>query len=237
MIHIDFKALNALEQEIHNKLKEHSKNFDTIKITEAAKLCECSISKISKFVKKLGFVNYKQYMDFLHGREMSSFNKSDELNRVQKFIEDFDENKVNELIALIENHDKIVIFGYGPSLICAQYFEYRLRTCTNKVIVAVSDEISISSMANESDLVLLLTVTGTFNTFENIYETAKLKGAKVAILLEEYNANLFDQCDRIFWLSKYNQPNELLPYEKSRTIFFIFLEEVVQKLMYKNKSH
>ncbi len=48
--------------------------------------------------------------------------------------------------------------------------------------------------------------------------------------------DLFKQCDHIFCLSEYNQSDDLLPYEKSRTVFFIFLEEVIQKLMRKNKA-
>ena len=175
-------------------------------------------------------------MDFLYGRELTAEQPSDELARIQKFIEHFDDKKVEELLELIERHEKIVLFGYGPSLICAQYFEYRLRTCTNKMIIAVADEISVASMTNESTLLILLTVTGRFQTFENIYNAAKQKGAEVALIVEEYNTELFQQCDRIFLLSEFNQPEDFLPYEKSRTVFFIFLEEVIQKILKKNKE-
>lgn len=236
MINIDLSVLNPLEQKIHEKLIRHSKEFPNIKINDAAVLCDCSVSKISKFVKKFGFQNYKQYMDFLYGRELTAEQPSDELARIQKFIEHFDDKKVEELLELIERHEKIVLFGYGPSLICAQYFEYRLRTCTNKMIIAVADEISVASMTNESTLLILLTVTGRFQTFENIYNAAKQKGAEVALIVEEYNTELFQQCDRIFLLSEFNQPEDFLPYEKSRTVFFIFLEEVIQKILKKNKE-
>lgn len=236
MINVNSSVLNPLEQQIHAKLQDYSIQHSNIRISEAAELCDCSISKISKFVKKLGFKNYKQYLDFLYGREISSEEQSDELTRISKFIDEFDEKNVAELISLIESHDKIILFGYGPSLICAQYFEYRLRTNTNKAIFAVADEISISSMTDESSLLILLTVTGTFHTFENIYNAAKSKACEVAMVVEEYNTDLFKQCDHIFCLSKYNQPVDLLPYEKSRTVFFIFLEEVIQKLMKKNKA-
>ena len=236
MINVNFSVLNSLEQQIHAKLQDYSKTHTKIKITDAAKLCDCSVSKISKFTKKLGFENYKQYLDFLYGRDLTSSSQSDELNRIRDFIAEFDEKKVDELITLIEHHDKIILFGYGPSLICAQYFEYRLRTSTSKLIFTAADEISISSMADESTLLILLTVTGSFHTFEAVYKTAKLKSCEVVMLVEEYNTDLFQQCDRIFWLCSYRQPESLLPYEKSRTVFFIFLEEVIQKIMKKNKS-
>lgn len=235
MTSVDFSILNPLEKNIHQKLQVYRKEMPTIKITQAAEYCGCSVSKISKFVKKLGFDNYKQYLDFLYGRALPAENLSNELQRIHHFIDDFDENQVDELLALIKNHDKIVLFGYGPSLICAQYFEYRLRVCTNKVIIAVADEISVASMTDENTLLILLTVTGSFHTFEDIYRATKEKGCEVAMVVEEYNTDLFNQCDRIFWLCKHPQPETLKPYEKSRTVFFIFLEEVIQRLMYSRK--
>lgn len=236
MININFNKLNPLEQQIHLKLQTYSKEHATIKIIEAAEYCGCSVSKISKFVKKLGFNNYKQYLDFLYGREMPISSQSGELNRIRQFIDAFDESKVTEMLSLIGDHNKIVLFGYGPSLICAQYFEYRLRTCTNKVIIAVADEISVASMTDEHTLLILLTVTGTFHTFKDIYNAAKTKGCEVAMVVEEYNVELFKQCDHIFWLSQYPQANHLLPYEKSRTVFFIFFEEVIQRLLLKKNN-
>lgn len=236
MIQVNFSKLNPLEKDIHEKLQTLSKEVDTIKITQAAEHCGCSVSKISKFVKKLGFTNYKQYLDFLYGRELPEESHSTELKRISRFIDSFDDKKADALTALVENHDKIVLFGYGPSLICAQYFEYRLRTSTNKVIFAVADEISVASMTDENTLLILLTVTGTFHTFEHIYKASKEKGCEVAMVVEEYNTDLFRQCDQIFWLSEFQQPDTLQPYEKSRTVFFIFLEEVIQRLMQRKKN-
>jgi len=230
MIKIDFNILNPLEQEIHTKLSEKCETIDTIRITHAAEICGCSVSKISKFVKKLGFSNYKQYMDFLYGRELPSDAHSSELTRLQNFIKDFDQNKVDGMVDLINRHNKIVLFGYGPSLLCAQYFEYRLRTCTNKVILAVPDGLSLASITDKDSLLLFFTVTGTFRSFERIYHDTKKKGCEVVIIAEEYNTSLFNQCDKVFYLAKEAQPKHLKPYEKTRTTFFIFMEEVIQKL-------
>lgn len=236
MINIDFSNLNALEKQIYDKLLVYSKANPAFRINQAAEVCDCSVSKISKFVKKLGFNNYKQYLDFLYGKEIPQTKHSSELNRIKQFIDDFDTSMIDEFIDLINSHDKIVLFGYGPSLICAQYFEYRLRTCLNKMIIAVSDEISVASMVDDTTLLVIFTVTGTFQSFENIYSASKDRGCQVAMVVEEYNTALFTQCDRIFWLSKFPQPSHLLPFEKSRTIFFIFMEEIIQRLQANNKS-
>lgn len=236
MTTIDMNNLNDLEKQIYHKLMEYSKNNPKFRINQAATLCDCSVSKISKFVKKLGFSNFKQYLDFLYGEDIPIPKYSDELTRIKNFIEEFDTALADEFLDLIQSHDKIIFFGYGPSLLCAQYFEYRLRTCSNKIVMAVSDEISVTSMIDKNTLLIILTVTGTFHSFENVYHSAKENGCDVVMVVEEYNTALFDQCDKIFWLSKSSQPAYLKPYEKSRTIFFIFLEEIIQKMLENNRG-
>ncbi|SDQ15549.1 SIS domain-containing protein [Pseudovibrio sp. Tun.PSC04-5.I4] len=231
MIKIDFDALNPLELRIHSSLSEHSKTVDTIRIAEAANLCDCSVSKISKFAKKLGFSNYKQYLDFLYGKKLPETNHSSELTRLQHFIEGFDSTKVSEIAELINASDKLVLLGYGPSYLCAQYFEYKLKVCTNKVTIAVPDELSAFSMTDEKTLLLIFTVTGTFKSFEEIYQNTKEKGGDVAIIVEEYNPSIVKQFDKIFCLTNDTQPSDLRPYEKTRTLFFIFMEEVIRELM------
>lgn len=234
MININTDNLNPLENKIYNILMDYSKTSPKFRINTAADLCECSVSKISKFVKKLGFVNFKQYLEFLYGEELTVSGQSDELQRLKGFIDNFDHNLKDDFLELIESYDKIVFFGYGPSLICGQYFEYRLRTCSNKTVMALSDEISVTSMVDKNTLLIILTVTGSFHSFEQVYQTATEKGCQVAIVAEEYNTALFDQCDKIFLLSKLPQPSHLNPYEKSRTTFFIFLEEVILQIQQNN---
>lgn len=244
MITIDLNALNPLEKQIHEQMIRHSQTMSTIRINQAAGFCQCSVSKISKFVKKLGFSNYRQYLDFLYGKEIkpmnstsgSSEDRSDELNRIRSFIETFDTAIINELLSLIDSHEKIVLFGYGPSLLCAQYFEYRFRNCSDKPTMAVSDEVTLTNIMDESTLLLIITETGRFLSFEDVYKAAKKKGGKVVIILEEYNTKLLNQCDKIFWLSETAQPTHLKPYEKSRTLFFIFFEEIIQKLLRRKQN-
>lgn len=231
MINIDINNLNPLETEIYNTLNQKVLIVPSIKITQAAEFCNCSISKISKVVKKLGFTNYKQFMRFLYGETMPTNTESGELRRLKKFIDDFDPKVVDDFITLLNQHERIILFGYGPSYIVAQYFEYKLHTITNKYSFAMQDVISVKNMADNKSLLVIFTATGSFKSFKDIYENAKEKGCTVLVISEEYNPSLVNACDNLFWLSKYNQSGELKPHEKSRTVFFIFIEEVIHKLM------
>lgn len=236
MINIDFNRLNPLERTINETLMKYARKTSDITINEAAELCGCSISKISKFVKKLGFSNYKQYVDFLYGREQPQKEFSAELERLKSFIDDFDVALVDEFVELMSSHDKIILFGYGPSFICAQYFEYRLRIVTNKVVIAVPDVVSVERLMDDSSLLVIFSATGQFKSFDDVNSIAKEKGCNVLLVIEEYNPKLQTGYDRIFWLCKYPQPQDYKPYEKTRTVFFIFIEEVILRLLAESRK-
>ncbi len=237
MIHIDFTALNALEKSIHGKLQSATASQPTLRITEAAHLCGCSTSKISKFTKKLGFANFKQYVAFLYDdTETKRQESSSELGRIQQFITNFDETLVDDMIALIAGHERIVLFGYGPSLLCAQYIEYRLRTASSKVIIAVVDDLSVASMTDASTLLIIFTVTGAYRDFAPMYSSASRKGATVAMVAQNYNMSLLGQCDTIFFLTDTPNSEGKLPHQRSRTLIFIFMEEVIQRIAGENQQ-
>jgi DNA-binding MurR/RpiR family transcriptional regulator len=235
MMNIDLNKLNPLEQRIFETLAELSKRNQDITINQAAEACHCSVSKISKFVKKLGFGNYRQYMEFLCGKEPPRRGTSMELERIKCFIDDFETTLVDEFIALMNSHEKIILFGYGPSFICAQYFEYKLRNVTSKTVIAVPDEISVENSIDGKSLLVIFSATGRFRSFESLYASVKKRNGRVLLIIEEYNPSLLDTYDRIFWLSKFSQPEDLKPHEKSRTVFFIFIEEVIQRIMSKSR--
>lgn len=230
---IDLRTLNPLERHIHEVLLAQKDTSGTLRITQAAEVCNCSVSKISKFVRKLGFLNYKQYRAFLNGKDVIGYTATNEIQRIRAFLDAFDSRLVDDLYALIVNHKKLVLFGYGPSLLCAEYFSYRFRNCTDITTMAVSDPVAAKNMVDEVTLLVILTETGRFHSFQDIYASAKKKQCDVIIVSEEFNTELASQCDKIFYLAPQPQPNHLQAYEKSRTTFFIFLEEVIQRFLSK----
>jgi len=236
LINLDLDRLNPLELSIYRTILAYAKDHSDLKIREAALINNCSISKISKLSKKLGFKNFKQYMDFTYGRELSINESSNELERLKHFIDDFNPELVDDFIKMMNEHEKIILFGYGPSFIVVQYFEYKLRISTNKFVIALPDEISVNNMVDDNTLLVIFTTTGSFRSFESVYKTAKEKNSTVLVISEEFNPILGNACDRMFWLCKYSQPSYLQVHEKSRTTFFIFIEEIIQRLIQMNRS-
>lgn len=231
MFNIDTTKLNEQEKRILDRIAAHAKGNPAPTITEAAELCGCSASQVSKSVKKAGFNGYKRFIYYLYYGDQPKPESLDELERLKRVLADFDVGLVNEFADLITGHDKILLFGYGPSAICAQYFEYKLRYCSSAYVTTAPDEHSAKSMLDRSGLLIIFTTTGQYRSFENLTLTAKARGADVVVVSEEFNPLLMENCNRYFVLTRHKQSDEFKPYEKTRTLFFIFLEQVILNLL------
>ncbi|MFJ5625716.1 MurR/RpiR family transcriptional regulator [Peribacillus loiseleuriae] len=192
-----------------------------------------SSSKISKLVRKIGFESFKQYKQFFGGQPviLDDQKTSSELERLKNFLENFDPVLVDEFLTLFKKYNRIVLFGLGPSFICVEYFAYKLALVSGKNIFATQEEIPTKHLVDEETLFIVFSVTGKSASFENLFNSLKSCGAEMLLILEEYNTTLALEIDNIFYLTNSTQNENLLPFEKTRTIFFIFIEEVIAKLM------
>lgn len=220
--------LNALEKSIYSILIKEIKQNNTLSITDAGTICNCSPSKISKFVQKLGFKNYKEYLGFISGKAFTVIPNENE--RLNKFLDDFNPDIADHFAAHLQKFEKIILFGYGPSFIAGQYFEYKLRNLLDIPIWAVAHETSINDLLSSNNLVIIFSITGQFKSFRELYENIVSKNSKAAFILEEGRTEFLEAYDYTITLSNYVQNTELLPHEKTRTTFFSFIEAVIKQL-------
>lgn len=231
MFNVKTTKLNTLEKKILDDLVAYSKTGPAPKINGAAEICGCSVSQVSKAIKKAGFNGYKKFIQSLYYGEQPKAAPLEELERLKRFLEDFDVSAVNEFVNLLQTHEKIILFGYGPSLKSAQYFEYKLRFCTGSFIATAPDEQSAISMLDTSSLLAIFTTTGQYKSFENLTRQATAKGVDVTVVSEEFNPILLENCNHYFVLTNHKQSDDFKPHEKTRTVFFIFFEQVIQKML------
>lgn len=230
MLEIDMSGqLNALDTEIHKILTEECQKNEKLTIVEASEICHCSPSKISKFVKKLGFQNYKQYRDYICKRQPVTKTFSDEFARIRHFLDTFDQSLINRFISEIRQYKKIVLVGYGPSKYCAQYFQFKLQLFSSQTIIVSEDELAAASVIDSDTIVVIFSATGTYDSFRNYKRVAKEKGAQLLLLVEEYNTSIIPDYGQIIFLTDTFQTLSPIAYEKSRIIFFIFIEEVIAR--------
>ncbi|SET25860.1 MurR/RpiR family transcriptional regulator [Thorsellia anophelis] len=236
MIKVDGAGLNPLEKVIFSDSKLHIRSNSSIKITELAHQLNVSPSKISKFVRKLGFDSFKQYKEFIKVDESLQIKQrqdSNELARIAKYISSFDNSLVEAFWYKLSACNKLIIYGIGPSFIVAEYFAYRLRIASNIFVLATNEETVVRNSDKEDTKLLILSTTGQFKSFED--DIAGLNYNEIIFLFEELRFFEGLRDHTIYYLTQASGDNSLKPYEKSRTLFFIFLEEVIQKFLLKAK--
>lgn len=233
MLKLRTDNLTPLEQELHRLLTQSLQKNKKLKIIDAAELGGVSPSKVSKLVRKLGFTDFKQYKLYFSGQEEKpdpGKKGSNEIERLIQFLEHYNPKVVDDFLSVFMKFKKIVLFGLGPSYISAEYFAYKLAAITNKNIFVTHHEDYAERLADNDTLLIVFSVTGKFSSFESLFKEMKEKDSHIMLILEEYMNTRDSKADYVFHLSEYNQDSELLAFEKTRTIFFIFMEEVITKL-------
>ncbi|WP_337262398.1 MULTISPECIES: MurR/RpiR family transcriptional regulator [unclassified Serratia (in: enterobacteria)] len=235
MIKIDYKSLNALEKKLLDSTKECIQHNSTVSITELSAQFDVSTSKISKFVRKLGFESFKQYKKFIisEHNDAPPAKPSSELQRIADYIANFDDNLAHDFWLKIKDCNKLIIYGLGPSYICADYFAYRLRIFSDVFTLATNEVTTVRNSDSKDTKLLVLSTTGLFKSFDE--DLSGLNYKEIIFLFEEFRYFPKLQQNTLFYLTNSGGNSELKPYEKSRTLFFIFLEEVIQKFMPNSK--
>ncbi|MFW6228881.1 MAG: MurR/RpiR family transcriptional regulator [Alkalispirochaeta sp.] len=231
MISIDTARLNPLERHVLETIAGYAKDHPRPTIVEAAQRCGCSVSHVSKAIKKAGFAGYKRYMDYLYTGEQPRQETHDEIERLKRVLETFDVTMVDDFVELVRSRSKIVVFGYGPSHVIAQYLEYKLRLCLDAVVTTPPDEDTLRSLLGPDTLLIILTATGRYRSFHDVASLARSRDTEVVVVSEEYNSVLMEDCRRYIVLANENQPDDLKPYQKTRTLFLVFFEQVILKLL------
>lgn len=234
------EELTPMEIAISDTISEHLDDVATMTITNLAKLCSVSPSKITKYAKKLGFNGYKEFQHQLKIDRNKSADKGStfdyQRDKILQFFDSFSISKLEELKTLILNSEKTYLFGRGPSLKVCEYYEPRLRVATNKNIVANYDEYLFDldmkdrRDSNEQKLMIVLTVSGKSPKVNEVLQTAKNRGMQTVCISAYFNQKLKSQSDLYI-----NLLNKKEIFDKSlirgRTLFFIYLEILTQEFV------
>ena len=232
MIGINHSNLNNLEKNIVENIKNSDKISSKLKIYEAAEIANVSTSKISKLSKKLGFDNYKQFIRYLSNEIPLPQEKEITLEdkRIIDFLQNFDISIIDNLIKTVEKYPKVVLVGYGPSFLAIEYFAYQLKLSTKKNIIATSEDVMIENIFDENTILILFSVSGKFKNNSSLLNKISKRGGYIVQILDEYNTNIeIENFSEVIYLTKSHQNPNLLHYEKSRSLFFIFFEKFLQR--------
>ncbi|WP_261884329.1 MurR/RpiR family transcriptional regulator [Vibrio pelagius] len=225
--------LNNLEKKILREITPILEKERNISISKASEQLNISPSKLSKFVRRMGFENFKEFKR-LHNKndeiEMSSVCtiQNSHLSSIQTFLENFNQELVDSFYNEMQKYQNIVLYGAGPSFACAAYFSDRIQMVTQKRATAVSDMNMLQHYCNQDTLLITISTSGLYDNYTNLI---KVNSGEKLFLFEDL-VNLPELTSyKVFYLTRVSQNNKIKQYKRPRTLFFIFLEEVIEKLI------
>ena len=98
------------------------------------------------------------------------------------------------------------------------------------VIVIQDGRTKLVNIKNQDTITKILDmIPDVMDRFSNYKKVAKERGAQLLLLVEEYNTSIIPDYGQIIFLTDTFQTLSPIAYEKSRIIFFIFIEEVIAR--------
>ncbi|MGL5087921.1 MAG: MurR/RpiR family transcriptional regulator [Fusobacteriaceae bacterium] len=174
------------------------KNFSEIPKYSVIRLCEeayASQASINRVCKKLGFKGFSELKYWIeHDIKKMKSSKSSNINNTFFYIENINFGGIPNIVEILKNNRKILIYGLGASEITALYFQRQLLYLGFQAIV-VNEEKMIEQF--EDFILFILSSSGETLRVKHVANSFKDKG-KVVISITKFQSSLHEISDSAF---------------------------------------
>lgn len=169
------------------------KSIPEYNITELSKLCFVSQATVSRFIKKLGFIDYNDFKEecvtYIEKIKDNTNNNYTDINLLSQDLKllwsKLNYITIKNIASIINSYDKVYISGLNYCYIMAQYFQMECYPF-GKVIKVIEDNEEIQNIDSDSLLLILTTSGNVFNINRNIKEHIRnCKGEKLVISIQD----------------------------------------------------
>lgn len=208
---------------IANQLIQHFSEIPTLSIADVSEYCNVSKSKMSKFIRKIGYEDYHTFKSEIvfHSRLQDNMNFSHILSNInqigfeeyveiirqdlQQFKVDMDISKIDVLAGYLDTFKKVAAFGTLHSAIAALQLQFRLAY-KDKFIITQMNETKQNEFilqADEDTLIIIFSDTGNYigtqqlqegNLPKKIFEKTKAKIVLITSNQKMAKSPLVDLC-------------------------------------------
>lgn len=200
-----YKDFTSKEKNIADCILSSGNKIKDFTITDFSNYCEVSEATISRFIKKCGHNNYREFINHLteslitknydpiNDKPLEEFNENDTLiNLINKYnkrvnlawsvaVSNLDISKVEESIEQLLNCNKIFVFGSGGSSYIASNIALKLLKLGFNVI-NFSEHSTLQAAAvtlDQNDVALVISHEGNNSKTLDILTLAKSSGCKI----------------------------------------------------------
>lgn len=215
-----YNDLTKSEKRIADFLRKNQEEASFLSAGEIAERLDLSEATLVRFARTLGFnsfpamrailqENFRRrvtHSSRLRGRLSDMRNSGDiyerltvnEIDYLTQSLEEIDRAEMDRAVELIRSHQRIFVFGLGPSISLVDLLEIRLRRFGKDIVPLKSsgrEVLESMLMMDANDLMFVICFFDQNPTLKLILETARKKGCAIIMLTDTLDALFGDQVD------------------------------------------
>lgn len=228
------------EQEIAKFIMQNKGQVANMSISDVANCCCVSKSMVTKFAINCGYTGFKDLKYSISSSitdDKLGYTSFYEKDDIISFYDSFSEQKINNLIEIFEKNDKIIFVGFGPSLGVGTYFQTRFRFSFLKNFVVENDEtiLEIETKSKEKVVIVYITASGNTKAIDDFINKFAVYDVTSVVVSESYAPKYeylgINYVNLLPNIDEHNYVNI-----RSRTLFFIYFEEIIRRKLIKNEE-
>lgn len=214
IIEDSYKNTKYTDNLIIRQINQKPEMFLNISIATFSKNVNTAVSTISKFVRRLGFKNYRDFQNYLTQSYLIAKDKKyDILTKnlddseiknsrnhavfvLDETVKHWDNNKIEELVNDICKAQKIILVAYGGSYLSAVDLSKSLNSmgCYTLTTNNVKDDLNILRNLTQDDLVIFISEKWQHEDFYNLSRKLKELNIKTVAITSTNKFFINDIC-------------------------------------------
>ncbi len=195
-----YNQLTRTEKKVADYVLQNKNKVLYMSITDLADACKVGDTSVYRFCRTLGLDGYQQFKMKLsislpehelldeedEEKEESTASRIMEshMNAIRESYLLLSPEKLDRLVEMIDESEKVYFFGIGDSLLTAEEARNKFLRITSKVACLTDPHMQsmAASMATERDLIVIISYSGSTKDNIHVAKIAKRAGAKIACI-------------------------------------------------------